>query len=109
MDIVILLPLLVTLAGIYLIIKLRFFYIFHPIRTMRCLLSSLSDSSSRTSLALALAGTLGVGNIVGVALGYLSEDVEVFSGCFFLPCSQSCLSIVKLSWLRIPDARYRGL
>ena len=71
MDIVILLPLLVTLAGIYLIIKLRFFYIFHPIRTMRCLLSSLSDSSSRTSLALALAGTLGVGNIVGVALGIL--------------------------------------
>ena len=71
MDVVLLLPVVVTVGGAYLLFKLRFFCFLHPIRTARALFSSLNDSSSRRSLALALAGTLGVGNIVGVAVGIL--------------------------------------
>ena len=51
------------------LVRLRFFFIVNPIRTGKRALSVFRDSSSRKALALALAGTLGVGNIVGVAYG----------------------------------------
>lgn len=58
----IIMPILLILVGIFFIFKLKFFYILHPIRTMK----SMSKGGLK-SLSLALAGTLGVGNIVGVA------------------------------------------
>ena len=66
-----LLPLLVGGVGVYLLFRLRFFYILHPIRTVREIASALRDRDSRRSLALALAGTLGVGNIFGVGAGLM--------------------------------------
>lgn len=66
-----LLPLLVGGVGVYLLFRLRFFFIIHPIRTVREIASALRDRDSRRSLALALAGTLGVGNIFGVAAGLM--------------------------------------
>ena len=66
-----LLPLLVGGVGVYLLFRLRFFYILHPIRTAREIASALRDRDSRRSLALALAGTLGVGNIFGVGAGLM--------------------------------------
>ena len=49
--------------------RLRFFWTLHPIRTARTLLSSKGDKkhSSARALTVALAGTLGVGNVAGVA------------------------------------------
>ena len=64
-----LLPLFVTAAGTFFLIKLRFFFIVHPIKTAKKLRCAVSDRESRRALSLALAGTLGVGNIVGVAFG----------------------------------------
>ena len=66
-----LLPLMVGGVGLYLLFRLRFFYIAHPIRTVREIASALRDRDSRRSLALALAGTLGVGNIFGVGAGLM--------------------------------------
>ena len=56
-------------VGGYLLVKLGFFYILHPIRTLKFTFKNHNVRDSVISLALALAGTLGVGNIVGVAYG----------------------------------------
>jgi len=69
MSLLNLLPMLITSIGLYFLIKLRFFFIIHPIAVFKRLFNAFRDKSSRKSLALALAGTLGVGNIVGVAYG----------------------------------------
>ena len=69
MSLISLLPIVITLGGLFVIIRLRAFFILHPIRTCKALLFSLESREARSSLALALAGTLGIGNIVGVAVG----------------------------------------
>ena len=71
MKLSILLPILVGSVGLYLLIRLRFFFIRHPIRIMRSFALALGDRGARRSLCLALAGTLGVGNIFGVAAGIM--------------------------------------
>ena len=60
---------MITFCGGYLLVKLRFFYILHPIRTLKFTFKGQNTRKSVISLMLALAGTLGVGNIVGVAYG----------------------------------------
>ena len=65
------LPLLLCVAGSYFLIKLRFFFIAHPFRTAARALRSVRDKRAAKSFFLALAGTLGVGNVFGVALGLL--------------------------------------
>ncbi len=71
MLILILLPLLVTFAGAYMLIKLRAFFILHPIKTIKIGARALRNPNVRSSFILALAGTLGVGNIFGVAMGII--------------------------------------
>lgn len=66
-----LLPLLLTLVGSYFLIKLRFFFILHPFKTASRGLRAMRDKRTLRSFSLALAGTLGVGNVFGVALGIL--------------------------------------
>lgn len=63
----------VLLGGMYFMIKLRAFYFFHPIKVIKGMLSGSKDTgeSSFKSVTLALAGTLGVGNIVGVSSAIL--------------------------------------
>lgn len=62
-------PVLLILSGIFYCIRLRFFYFVHPIRTLKCLFGKKRNGevSPAKALCLALAGTLGVGNMVGVA------------------------------------------
>jgi AGCS family alanine or glycine:cation symporter len=69
MSVTDLLPLLITFAGAFFLIRLRFFFIAHPIKIAKKIKCTVKNKRSRKSLALALAGTLGVGNIVGVAYG----------------------------------------
>ena len=71
MRISFLIPILVTLVGFFLLFRLRFFFLIHPIKTLREFLSAARDRSARRALFLALAGTLGVGNIFGVAAGIM--------------------------------------
>ncbi len=65
----ILMPALLIGAGIYFSIRLRFFWILHPVRTCRTLREAAETGGTPPFAALtaALAGTLGVGNIPGVA------------------------------------------
>ena len=72
MNIIFLLPPIVTFGGVYMLFKSDFLFLLHPIRTLRALASSFREKSARRSLSLALAGTLGIGNIVGVAFGIIA-------------------------------------
>jgi Na+/alanine symporter len=58
-------PPVILIAGIYFGCSLGWFYLLHPIRTLRVALRGGRRSVS--ALGLALAGTLGVGNVIGVA------------------------------------------
>lgn len=64
-----LLPILLVLSGLFFAIKLRFFCVLHPLKTLKGLFGrkKSGESSSLRSMMTALAGTLGVGNITGVA------------------------------------------
>ncbi len=61
----ILMPALLILLGIYFAFKFKFFYIFHPLKTIKAMLKNQKQGFK--ALCVALAGTLGIGNIVGVA------------------------------------------
>ena len=65
----ILVPIFLLSAGIFFGFKLRLFWFMHPIRTIRTMLagSARPGTSPFAALTMALAGTLGVGNIAGVA------------------------------------------
>ena len=65
------LPIILAAVGIYFLIKLRFFFILHPLRTAKRGARALKEKRAFRSFSLALAGTLGVGNIFGVAIGII--------------------------------------
>lgn len=60
----VILPAFLIIVGIIFLIRLRFFFILKPFSVGKQIISSRGGFSS---LAIALAGTLGIGNIVGVA------------------------------------------
>ena len=67
------LPLLLVGGGAFFLVYLRFFFLRRPIRTARIFLKKETDGASPfRATVMALAGTLGVGNISGVALALLS-------------------------------------
>ncbi len=90
MNILNLLPIIVAASGLFLLIKLRFFFILHPKRTFSALKSATSNKGAFSSLCLSLAGTLGVGNIVGVAFGISVGG----KGCVFWLFISSIFSLV---------------
>ena len=51
--------------------RLRFFFLLHPIRAMKKAMASVKNTDTAKSVTLALAGTLGVGNVFGVCLGII--------------------------------------
>ena len=63
------LPVLLIGVGIFFAVRLRLFYFLHPIKFAKDLISAGkgSGTSPFKALTVALAGTLGVGNISGVA------------------------------------------
>ncbi len=58
------LPIFLIFAGIFFLFRLKFFYILKPFKVLKSIISSRGGFSS---LCVALAGTLGIGNIIGVA------------------------------------------
>ena len=88
------LPLLITVAGLYLLVKLRFFFLLHPLRTLKLGLGALGTREKIASFTLALAGTLGVGNVFGVAVGII---VGGAGSVFWLFVSAIFSSVIKYS------------
>ena len=92
MNILTLLPLIVVTAGIFLLIKLRFFFIIHPKRTASAIKRAVCGKNAFSTLCLSLAGTLGVGNIVGVAFGISVGGAGSVFGFSYPVFSLWCLS-----------------
>ena len=65
----VLVPISLFSVGIYYSIKLKFFWVFHPLKILSSMLKRDKNNgiSPFRAVTMALAGTLGVGNIVGVA------------------------------------------
>ena len=64
-------PILLLGVGLYFCIRVGFFHFLHPVKTARLMLEKEKTGAGESpvrALLLALAGTLGVGNITGVAL-----------------------------------------
>ncbi len=88
------LPLLLAFVGSYFLIKLRFFFILHPVRTASRGLRAIMDKRALRSFFLALAGTLGVGNVFGVAFGILIGGA---GSLFWLFISMFFAMVIKYS------------
>lgn len=88
------LPILVLTVGAYLLYKLNFFFILHPIESLRDFLAASRTPESRRALFLALAGTLGVGNIFGVAAGIIYGGA---GSVFWLAVSSVFAAVLKYS------------
>ena len=94
-----LLPITVSCVGGYLLFKLKAFFVLRPHAVFRELYTALRTRGAVGSLCLALAGTLGVGNIVGVAVGLIVGGAGsvfwlLFSSLFaaVLKYSEGCIS-----------------
>ncbi|MBR4769982.1 MAG: sodium:alanine symporter family protein [Clostridia bacterium] len=59
-------PFLLFASGLFFLFRLRGFYLLHPAKTLRRLGEKGERREALSSLAVALGGTLGVGNITGV-------------------------------------------
>ena len=59
-------PFLLFASGLFFLFRLRGFYLLHPVKTLRLLGGKGERRDALSSLAVALGGTLGVGNITGV-------------------------------------------
>lgn len=111
----ILVPIALSAAGIFLAIKLRFFHLLKPLAVLRALASSGEGGgvSSAKAVALALAGTLGVGNIVGVASAI---HLGGFGAVFWMWISALVAMLVKYAEItlamryrtRLADGGYEG-
>lgn len=84
------LPFLLIFVGLIFGIRYRFFYILHPIKTFKTILEN--QRGGFRSLSLALAGTLGVGNIVGVASAICAGG---YGAVFWMWISAFCAMSLK--------------
>lgn len=100
-------PVLLISAGIFYAIRLRFFHIIHPIRILKALTrkNTASGISPFKAVTLALAGTLGVGNIVGVSAAI---GLGGFGAIFWMWVSALCAMLLKYAeiFLAVKHRRY---
>ena len=102
----ILLPLILISCGVYFTGYLGGFYLLHPVKTMKLAISreGAGKSSPLRALSVSLAGTLGVGNIVGVAVAIVMGG----AGALFWMWISAFLSMI-LKYAEIVLAmRYRS-
>lgn len=59
-------PLLLFAVGLYFLIRMRGFYLLHPLKTVRYAAEKGKKREALSAMAVALGGTLGVGNVTGV-------------------------------------------
>ena len=107
-------PILLLVSGLYFSFKLKFFFVRHPIKILRSMLKRPKKGgiSPFRAVTLALAGTLGVGNIAGVAS---SIAIGGFGSVFWMWVSALVAMSLKyaeivlaISHRRIAEGEYRG-
>ncbi len=99
-------PLLLCFAGIFYCVRLRAFHIRRPIFVIRMLIKDSGKGlSSVSAMSLALAGTLGVGNIVGVASAI---HLGGFGAVFWIWVSALLSMILKYAEIVLAMGHKRG-
>ncbi len=102
-------PVLLICAGLFFGFRLGWFYLLHPIRTLRALMGKEGRGgvSPFRALTLSLAGTLGVGNIVGVSAAI---SMGGFGAVFWMWISALCAMLLKYAEivLAMLHRRYDG-
>ena len=107
-------PILLILAGLFFSFKLKFFYITHPLKIIKSMLKKPKGNgiSPFRAVTLALAGTLGVGNIAGVAS---SIAIGGFGSVFWMWVSSIVAMVLKYAEIvlaiahrRIEGGEYHG-
>ena len=96
MSLLSLLPIIIVFSGTYLLFKLNFFFIKHPIRTLKFTFDDQNKKKHLLSLMLALAGTLGVGNISGVAIGLAIGGAGSVFWLVFSAFFSSCIKYAEV-------------
>ena len=99
------LPPLLLAAGLFFGVRLSFFFVLHPLRTLRRLSGKGGFSSSFRALCVALAGTLGVGNITGVGMA-LALGGE--GAVFWMVVSGFLASLLKYAEIALAIDMRRG-
>ena len=100
-----LLPILITAVGLFFLFKLRFFFLIHPRLTIKNTCKALGTKAAFRSFSLALAGTLGVGNIVGVAYGI---SIGGAGALFWILVSALFSSVIKYAESALAEDKKRG-
>lgn len=87
-------PIMLLISGLYFSCRLKFFFLRHPIGIIRSMLSKPKNGgiSPFRAVTLALAGTLGVGNIAGVAS---SIAIGGFGSVFWMWVSAAVAMVLK--------------
>ena len=108
-------PILLCGVGLYYTLALRGFFLLHPLRCLRLLFGGKREGgiSPFRALTVALAGTLGVGNIVGVASAiYLGGAGAVFwmlvSALLAMVLKYAEITLALLHRRPHPDGGYTG-
>ena len=99
-------PILLLVSGLYFSFKLKFFFIRHPIKILRSMLKRQKKGgiSPFRAVSLALAGTLGVGNIAGVAS---SIAIGGFGAVFWMWVSALVAMVLKYAEIVLAIAHRR--
>ncbi len=107
MNVLFLIPVTVIAVGSYLLFRLGFF-IFRPRRLVSDVRGLLRKRGALRNMMLALAGTLGVGNIVGVAVGL---RIGGAGSVFWLVISAIPAAVIKYaeSSLATADSAHFGM
>ena len=107
-------PIMLILSGIYFSLRLKLFYLRHPVRIIKSMLTPVKKDgiSPFRAVTLALAGTLGVGNIAGVAS---SIAIGGFGSVFWMWVSALVAMVLKyaeivlaISHRRVDSEGYHG-
>ena len=90
----IIVPFLLIFCGVWFAVKIRFFFILHPVKLCNCLMqrSDKGGVSPFRALTMALAGTLGVGNMAGVATAIFAGGAGAL---FWMWISALCAMSIK--------------
>jgi AGCS family alanine or glycine:cation symporter len=99
-------PILLIVSGLYFSFRLKFFYLRHPIKMIRSMLKRQKKGgiSPFRAVTLALAGTLGVGNIAGVAS---SIAIGGFGSVFWMWISALVAMVLKYAEIVLAIAHRR--
>ncbi|MBQ9751053.1 MAG: sodium:alanine symporter family protein [Clostridia bacterium] len=99
-------PILLIISGLYFSFKLKFFYIRHPVKIIRSMLTLQKKGgiSPFRAVTLALAGTLGVGNIAGVAS---SIAIGGFGSVFWMWISALVAMVLKYAEITLAISHRR--